>query len=189
MVSFPPVFVISLDEAADRRKRTGEHLDGLGLAHTFVAAIDGRQTDPNVHPLYDGCRRRLFFGKDLTGGEMGCLLSHRLVLQKIVADGLDVALVLEDDAVLDPVFPDIVRELMARRESWKLVRFLCKDKKKIDTAPKQPVLDLGYGRQLVRLQNVYGGAFAYLVTREAAETLLRVTCRNWVPMDIVMGHS
>lgn len=52
----------------------------------------------------------------LRGGEVGCFLSHRAAWARIVAEGWDHALILEDDAALDPGLWPQVLSMLARRD-------------------------------------------------------------------------
>jgi GR25 family glycosyltransferase involved in LPS biosynthesis len=42
--------------------------------------------------------------------------------------------------------------------------------------------------ELTRLRTTPGGAYAYLLNRHAAQTLLDCTRRNWLPVDAVLGQ-
>ncbi len=90
-----PVFVISLERAPERRAAIQKHLDNLNIEYRMIDAIDGIKTTPSeisavsspeitVHP-----------------GVIGCYLSHIKVYEIIRDEGIEVALVLEDDARLD----------------------------------------------------------------------------------------
>lgn len=185
---FPPIFVISLPSATQRKKIIESHLKKHGLQYEIFSAIDGRNTDPNTSTLYAGLWRRLFFGKDLTGGEWGCLLSHRAVLQHIVDQDIDAAIILEDDVTLNDRFSECVEMLMQHQDKWSLIRLFDPKKKKLLTAPKTEILPLNAPYKTYRLQNSYGGAFAYLITKNAAEKLLKAMRKNYMPVDMIMGQ-
>ena len=103
-----PVFVISLPDCHDRRAGISAALDGLGLPFQFADAVDGRRGLP---PEYESqidraaTRRK---GRILTDAEFACALSHISVYRRIVSEGIDHALVLEDDVIPQP---DLVRYL------------------------------------------------------------------------------
>src|ERR1700722_12989266 len=102
--AFPPVFVINLETSADRRTAMAARLDPLQINYSFFKATDGRALKIEAVPAYAQTRRRLFFGHDLTPGEIGCLLSHRAVYQHIVDNDIERAIILEDDVFIDPAF-------------------------------------------------------------------------------------
>ncbi len=160
-------------------------LDAMHLDYTFYDAVNGSELNPATLPSYSQLRRRLCFGRDLTKGELGCLLSHRAIYQHMVDAHLEHAIVLEDDAILENDFPDVIDALMAVPIKWDLIRFLA--------SPKAYRQGRGIGAlrgpySLTRLTKAYGGAYAYLLTRHAARTLLRHMQSNWLPVDILHGH-
>lgn len=96
-----PVFVISLKRAEDRREAISAQLSEKGINFTFMNAADCTSGVP-VHLEEridrDGTIRNL--GYPMSDGEYGCALSHIAAYERIVAEGLPGALILEDDAIL-----------------------------------------------------------------------------------------
>ncbi|MCB1129856.1 MAG: glycosyltransferase family 25 protein [Verrucomicrobiae bacterium] len=86
---FDSVYVISLEQRADRRARLGDELTRLGLADsediTWMRAVSGEK-----------CWAPGFFAAG--AGAWGCLQSHLRILQDAIMDGRERILVLEDDA-------------------------------------------------------------------------------------------
>lgn len=183
---FPPVFIISLKTEPERRARAAARMAEQGIAFEFFDAVDGRQFDVRAHPAYAGLRRRLFFGKDLTGGELGCILSHRAVMEKITVERIPLALVFEDDVILEPGFSAVVRRLIDCDYPWQMVRFL--GTRKVAAAPHRKRCDLDGVYDLRRVFAPFGGAHAYLIKQDAAKILARKMRRNWTPNDTLMGH-
>jgi glycosyl transferase, family 25 len=160
-------------------------MDSMGLKCSFFEAVDGHAMNAIERPEYDGERRRKYFGRDMSNGEIGCLLSHRMVYQKMVDEHIEVALILEDDVHFKLEFPEILQQILAQDLTWDIVRFL--DWPKIYKSPHHKIADLGAGYSLERVQATSGGAYAYMMTRKAAQTLLGHTQKNWLPID--MMHS
>lgn len=181
-----PVFVISLPEAKARRESMSRRLHELGIPFRFFDAIDGRGFDMDIHPSYNGRKRRRYFGKDLTGGEMGCLLSHRSIYERIVRDGISEALIFEDDVIIDDEFPVVVSALLKQRLPYELVRFLGSEK--VARLRQRAVHSITGVYTLNRLCTTPGGAHAYLIRLEGARKLVRHTQKNWLPIDTLMGH-
>ncbi len=96
-----PVFVISLVDSKDRRDTISRCLKGLDIPFKFIDAIDGRQgLDPKLEKDID--RKRANFGRGLIDTEFACALSHVKIYKHIIQEGIDYALVLEDDAIPTP---------------------------------------------------------------------------------------
>lgn len=181
-----PVFVISLKGETTRREKMTLKLDALGLPFSFFDAVDGRQFNVRSLPDYRGLTRRLWFGKDLTGGEMGCIRSHRAIFEKIVTEKIPAALVLEDDAILKDDFPKILQSLLSHDYPWQMVRFL--GSPKVSRLRQRRVADLGDGYSLTRLSTSPGGAHAYVVKYEAAKILAAHMQTIAYPNDTLMGR-
>ena len=64
------IFVVNLDRSIDRRLAIFTRLQELGLSATRFSAVDGSKLSADEKG-YNGLKRRLLFGKDLTDGEIG----------------------------------------------------------------------------------------------------------------------
>ncbi|PRY92750.1 glycosyl transferase family 25 [Hasllibacter halocynthiae] len=74
-----------------------------GIEHQLFFGADGRQglsSEMKREVDRPGTLREL--RRPMTDGEYACALSHRAIHRRIVADDLDAALVLEDDAIVSP---------------------------------------------------------------------------------------
>jgi len=91
------VYVINLARAPERRKHVTAELKKAGVSYQILEGIDGRDLDladpATVAPS-------LLTSFPFPAGVAGCALSHLRAYQAILADGLDSALVLEDDVIL-----------------------------------------------------------------------------------------
>ncbi len=108
-VSFPKIFVISLPQSVERRKRFTQQMDALDLPFEFLDAVDGK--------LLDETDARVNWGEVekyptwLTRGALGCALSHYAAYARIERLQLPYAVILEDDCVLPKDFPQILKHL------------------------------------------------------------------------------
>lgn len=100
-----PVFVISLTDAQDRRRCILDQCAALGIVPQIVDAIDGRSgLPPDLAPQVDRAGAQARVGRPLSDAELACALSHQQVQRRIVSQGLPGAVILEDDAILTPLF-------------------------------------------------------------------------------------
>src|SRR5438309_1099697 len=88
-----PVYVVSLSDAAERRRTMTARLAAAGIAFRFVDAIDGRFERLPDH--IDGARvvREGFHSESA----LACAASHRAVHRTIAEGDSELALILEDD--------------------------------------------------------------------------------------------
>jgi glycosyl transferase, family 25 len=103
--------VISLANAEDRRRELVPRMEAAGLDYRFIDAVLGkalsahevRRAAPNLFmPRY---------ARDLTPGEIGCSLSHKLALETFLRSGEETALILEDDAAVPPNIRAVISEI------------------------------------------------------------------------------
>ncbi len=107
-----PVFIISLANATERRERITHIMNELGLEFTFEDAVDGREFNVLQQEIYDPKKRLRYFAKHLTGGDIGCTLSHKNIYQKIINQKIPQALILEDDIIIHDGFLETLREIL-----------------------------------------------------------------------------
>ena len=171
--NLPRIFAISLARAKERRENIRRRLDSLGVDYEIVDAVDGAAIDLSRYA--DRLRPnkyRIKFGHALARGEIGCFLSHYGLWEKMVAENIESALVLEDDAVWDDDFVDVVARLPLVEWRWDLILLSARDCR-IDRV----LCDIGGGRKLARHKRRAWTMVAYMIRLSAAKKLI-VHCRE-----------
>ncbi len=193
MTAMPPIFVINLERQAERRQHMTGLLGRLGLAAEFVAAVDGHALTPDERAAYDPARARRIYGVEMRDGEIACCHSHYRIYQRMVREGIETALILEDDVTIDPGFPGVIGGVLASPfKDWGVIRLDCKRGRVID--PPSPrfrgrqVAALPGGAGLFRLQTHVLGVGAYLIRRQAAARMLDYGERIFMPIDQMMDR-
>lgn len=113
LTHFPkwPVFIISLDDAFERRSKLCARLDELKISYEVISAIDGRQGLPaEFHEEVDRDSAEKTMRRGLSDGEFACALSHRKIYHKIIENDILGAIVLEDDAIICREFEHFYKE-------------------------------------------------------------------------------
>ncbi len=113
-----PIILINLDESTDRLKRITRALEAQDARFGRLSAFDGRGVPPETISEYDDADARRYMGRSLTGGEIGCFLSHLRAAKAVVESGSAYGLVLEDDALPLPEAIAQVRAFIA----WQTAR-------------------------------------------------------------------
>ncbi|MDO9221619.1 MAG: glycosyltransferase family 25 protein [Thiobacillus sp.] len=180
-------FVITLEHSQERRNLISDRLGELEMPFEFYPGVDGRKVDLLSHQNYSKWKRRMFFGRDLSNGEFGCILAHKSIYEHIVANHIGTALILEDDAILCDELPDVVSALTRNPQSWDLVRFLGREKNY--RASRKIVRLPGTQSHLARPHGTPGGAYGYVISNRAARRLLCMMEKNWLPIDTLHGVS
>jgi glycosyl transferase family 25 len=174
-------YVINLERSPDRRAHIIAELSRTGLDYEIIKGIDGRDLDLRDPAIVDAS---LVAGSAFPAGVAGTALSHLKVYQTIVADGLDEALVLEDDTTLPAdlnSLADTVADQLTGSEVA-LLYYLSEGTIKIST---EGSVHLPSSRQLalpIDIRQVRS-AVAYIITREACERMIKTVLPVRVDAD------
>lgn len=117
-------YLINMDDSPSRLERCATQLQERGVAFTRIPGVDVRKQPELKQQHYSAERNRWHHRSELTDGEIGCTLSHRIAWQQIIDDEIEFGLVLEDDfeivADLNPVL-----EVIAGLEfDWHLLKLM-----------------------------------------------------------------
>jgi glycosyl transferase family 25 len=148
-----------------------------GLEHEFVEAVEGRDLDLSDTTLVDPD----WLGEGpFWAGVVGCSLSHLKVYQKIVDEGVERALVLEDDVVLPRDLGALVDAVSTHMEGAEAVLLHHHRFGRIDGGEAYRFLSRGSvelpgSRILAVPTNVgdLGATGAYVITREACQRMVK----------------
>lgn len=183
MTDRPRIFVINLARSPDRRRFIGDRLGRLGLDHEFVTAADGAALTEDDLVNYDREARLKAFGCDLLPNELGCYLSHYRIYQKIIAESIPRALILEDDVEVSDDLPAILEALADAPADWELIRL-----SGLRARKGRKIADLAPGYRVVRLLDVACGAQAYLLNRQGAEKLAAYGKKITRQVDVMLDR-
>lgn len=115
------VFVINLDKDTERMEFMDRQLNALGIPYERYPAV---RPEDVLSGEYDALAASTQGGHSLMPGEVGCAVSHKRIYEAIIAQGLDYALVLEDDVELPPDFALIIEhEIKHNRGRWEYLLF------------------------------------------------------------------
>ena len=90
------IFIINLKIKNDLRSRIRQQTDLLGLNVEFIDAVVGNDISDTelTERVYD------YPNCQLTKGIIGCAFSHMSIYKKMIADNIELSLILEDDAII-----------------------------------------------------------------------------------------
>lgn len=182
--TLPPIFVISLARSVKRREDIVRRLDAAGFVHEIVEGIDGANPDAvrGVPHVLDDRRYLRARGRTLSGGEIGCYLSHYLLWQKIVADNIECALIFEDDARWEDDLAETVADILAAKQKWEMC-LLTSDKGK---CAFRNLCKVGKNRQLGYPLKRTMGLAGYLIKQQAAANLCARPPVIQEPVDVML---
>jgi glycosyl transferase, family 25 len=172
-------YVINLARSLDRRAYITTELKKTGLEYEIVTAVDGRDLDLSDATIVDPSLPYLdpslpVVDAGLAAGTAGAALSHLSVYRKIIADGLDAALVLEDDVVA-PADLGRIADAVAGEMTGAEVALLSVDSPEPCKMSRAGSVPLPSARVLALPIDVRQprSAAAYVITREACERMVK----------------
>lgn len=91
-----PIYYINLDRSTDRNESMKKKFSDTGIRnYTRITAVDGKTLDINeIKKKYD-------VHKDMNNYTIACTLSHIKAISQAYNDGCDIAIIMEDDCVMD----------------------------------------------------------------------------------------
>jgi len=166
-------FVVNLDKDKERYVFVSEQLERLGIAFERYPAVDGRVLSvEEMRRSFRPLRSFIAMKKRMSRAEIGVAISHVGCYRKMIEMRLPVALILEDDVVLDDRFPSALKRVAA---------FL-------DPHRPQVVAFSGYGiengsvlPEEIRPERAIWCTDAYCLTLPAAELMFRA---NWPVLTV-----
>ena len=178
-MSIPPVYVINLRRAPERRLNIQRQLDAFDLSYQFIEAVDGfelhdkdyRITAAEQAGIDKSEIEYLYNNNNWHGGKIGCQLSHLKVYNLMIKNNTPIACVLEDDAYLMPTFPKMLTSFQVI--PYEILMFSHYSRTFLDLIKP---LKLGYSRtrffyKLMRYKKYYPQLNSYTVRLMILEAL------------------
>jgi glycosyl transferase family 25 len=180
-----PIYVLNLERSPERRAFIVGHLASTGLTATVVPAVDGRTLDvPELERkgIYRDAVAREKFSRSLSPAEIGCALSHVRLYERLVREDIALAIVLEDDAMLQSGFQEQLATLMEELPTdWDVVQLIFKCG---DVEPYSPHLVRFPMRHAMPVAS--GG---YLISKAGAAKMVDHVYPLRYPADSMIGRS
>ncbi len=204
-------YVVNLKRATDRRQLMSAMLDKYGVNYEIFEATDGRELTPEDEAkvslsdqviLEMAGGRKCMVEDQMIPPEVGCALSHLRLYQHILDQGVERAVILEDDTVLNDDSILALNNLDVITEPWDVVHFsedlgirnlpeIVRRKYYIDRERGLYFARLGMHSQTLdaifnRRRLVLRTAF-YVVTPQACQTLLKLGYPVRINADYLLG--
>ncbi|TCV81393.1 MULTISPECIES: glycosyltransferase family 25 protein [Methylomonas] len=158
-----PVFVISLARAPERRLAICQHLSDLNIEYRLTDAVDGMaMSEAEINTI-------VAKNSKMHPGAVGCYLSHLHIYEAMKLEKIPMALVVEDDARLNPDVTEMLSQEISFKD-WDYCFLDCDDHN--DEGPVFYDADSGqkFGTRFTvfALSSGPQTTHAYMITLEAA---------------------
>jgi glycosyl transferase family 25 len=177
-----PMFVISLRESADRRRRVTDQMGAAGLKFSFLDAVDGRKGDHPLLSRFDSLAFMIRHGRPSVPGEAGCYASHFLAWQRCIELDRPVV-ILEDDFLFAPDAAErfaLAAKLAPHFDFLRLEPFTTKLTRTLWSDGEDRV---------VRFLKIPQCATCYQATPAAARALVEASERFVYPVDVFIRNQ
>ena len=176
------IVVISLPDATERRAAFSARACGVGLDWSFFDAGRGL----GLSLTYDPDEAIVSKGRPLSPGELGCYASHYAAWMTFLETGASQMVVLEDDTIVDWTFLEKVARIDLQVSGISFLRLFA-----MDPGPCRRVQAnaIEFQRHLIEYVDRVFGAQAYVITRAAAERLIRHCQAVRRPIDDELDRS
>jgi len=167
--ALPRIFVISLARASERRADITARLNADGVRYELTDAVDYKDLDFDRLPVRVRQQAHVKnYQVEIAPGTIGCVLSHMNLWRRIADEKIPVALVLEDDALWDADFWQVVATVAASAWDFDMVML-----SHIGGSKKLRVLErLTERRRLVLYRRPGWMTAAYLIRLSGARKLM-----------------
>ncbi len=170
---------INLPSSAQRREHIERQAKEHGISIDIVEAVAGCDLTPEQKAMYDSRKRESMYYTHLTPNEQACVHSHRKALATFLKSEYDYAVVLEDDATLEPMFKEGITFLITKVPGWECCKLYTEPSKLYQLCPPIPKAPI----QPVFPKKIPWGAIGYMYSRAGAEKLLANFDSFWLGAD------
>lgn len=178
------LYVISLQDAHDRRQQVNRNMAEIGVAFEFFDAVNGYKGLPDsLVDKPDDAYRVKFRGRPLTPGEKGCYASHYLVWKKCVDLNEPIA-VFEDDFTPTLFFKQVIMKLPELHKKYDYLRLEPQD----SNFKCQFIENTPDGFQILMWMDNAGGARGYSITPKAAKSFIKHSTSWLCAVDNFIGE-
>jgi glycosyl transferase family 25 len=165
-------YVINLARSPERRASIKAQLAKYGVDFEIVEAVDGRELDLEDAAVIASIAPAFLAADWFRPTHVACAMSHLNAQRKMLADGQDHALVLEDDVIVPPDVSSVA-DAAAAHMTGAEITLLNFDSPNVCVMSRRDAHELPGSRQLVHsadITELVSGA-AYVITREACERM------------------
>ena len=177
-----PIFVISLPRSHERRDTIQSNLRMLGLPFTFVDGVDASVPSVMRVAPYDPRLTQATISRQLSTGEIGCYMAHLGIWQKVVREGIERCLILEDDALLSLEAGIQIENAFESAASFDLLNLISDTDEELNKSDF-----LSSTHHFTRFHGLANRASAYVLTLNAAKKLLSAALPIRMELDRLTG--
>ena len=170
------VFIINLPRDTERRAAITTQFDRMGIHYRIQGGeVFTATDDEKLDRLVELNQITQTARESMNRGGIGCTMSHHAIYQKMIDEDIPMAVILEDDAELSPLFPSILSQIPSYLRNDELLllfyRYTQVGHFEVSTFDR---IDLGDGVGLYPpMRRNMHSSMGYAISREVAHGLLQ----------------
>lgn len=188
-----PIFVVNLKKDIHKKELISNLLSKYNIKFDFISAVYGNDlSDKFKESIYDKKQTIKNIGREMSNGEIGCILSHYNIYKHILDMNIEKAIILEDDIFIDEELKKFLTKIELIPESIELILLGYHS----NQHNQQKTHSSYWGRitidkiKLVKLVEKAYGTYGYFITNDGAKKLYEILTTEKIsrPIDHYTGE-
>lgn len=187
------VFVINLKKDIEKKEHMLKICKAFSLDCIFFDAIYGKSlSDEEINQF---CLKNMsikYFGREMTRGEIGCLLSHKHIYQTMIDENIEQALILEDDIEFCDDIEKALHNIELFPKNWEVILLGHHSRAGRDIETRASIWwkqHISTKYTLVRPSENGRGTYGYMINNRGARRLLNKLDQFYKPIDHYTGND
>ena len=187
------VFVINLKKDIEKKEHMLKLCKTFSLNCHFIDAVYGKLLSAEEISKYYAKKMAIKYSeRGMSMGEIGCLLSHKNIYQKMIDEKIEQALILEDDIEFCNDIEKVFDNMDLFPKNWEIVLLGHHSHIARDVETKASIWWKQYitkKYKLIRPSEIGKGTYGYLINNRGARKLLGTLDQFYKPIDHYTGND
>lgn len=183
-------FIINLKQHTQRKTHMKTLCDSTGFDYEFVDAIYGKELKDIDKYIKNQEKTIEHIHREMSNGEIGCILSHQNIYNKIIQNNIPYALVLEDDIDFDLNITEILEKICFENLEFDtiLLGYHGTNSREQLSLNKSFIKSIKDHIKLYKLNEIAYGAYGYIISLQGASKILKQSSDFILPIDHYTGN-
>lgn len=187
------VFVVNLKKDIEKKDHMLKLCKKFSLDCHFIDAVDGKLlSEEEISKNYDNEKAIKYSRREMSRGEIGCLLSHKHIYQKMINENIEQALILEDDIEFCNDIRNVLYSIDLFPKNWEVILLGHHSYAARDTETQASIWwrqHISTKFNLIRPSEIGKGTYGYLINNRGAKKLLGTLDQYHKPIDHYTGND
>lgn len=165
--------------------------DTIGLNYEFIDAVYGQEISNIESYTINKGKTLTYLNREMSRGEIGCILSHHIIYNKIIENNIPYALVLEDDVDLNLDILHILNKICFDNFKFDTILLGYHGKKSREqlSIDKYLIKKITHDIGIYKLNEIAYGTYGYIISLKGAFRVLKQSSDFILPIDHYTGNN